>query len=53
MVLSKCCLAHAGCDRGFYCRCLDPPLDSVLKHAWWCPKCVHEDNEDDENDEAF
>ena len=42
-----------GCDRRFHCRCLDPPLDSVPKDAWWCPKCVHEDNEDDEDSEAF
>ena len=44
-----------GCDRGFHCQCLDPPLDSVPKDAWWCPKCVHEDNEDDEpnNSDAF
>ncbi|XP_029644165.1 protein SCAF11 isoform X1 [Octopus sinensis] len=29
-----------GCDLGFHCECLDPPLDSVPVEEWFCPDCA-------------
>ena len=29
-----------GCDRGFHCLCLEPPLYQVPKGEWYCPDCI-------------
>ncbi|KAI8781279.1 PHD and RING finger domain-containing protein 1 [Biomphalaria glabrata] len=28
-----------GCDLGYHCECLDPPLSSVPVQEWFCPDC--------------
>ena len=28
-----------GCDLGYHCECLEPPLDSVPVGEWFCPGC--------------
>ncbi|ODQ54061.1 PLU-1-domain-containing protein [Saitoella complicata NRRL Y-17804] len=29
-----------GCDSGYHMGCLDPPLKSIPKNEWYCPKCL-------------
>ncbi|KAK3103004.1 hypothetical protein FSP39_015697 [Pinctada imbricata] len=28
-----------GCDMGYHCECLDPPLTNVPVNEWFCPEC--------------
>ncbi|KAH9494768.1 PHD and RING finger domain-containing protein 1 [Bulinus truncatus] len=28
-----------GCDLGYHCECLDPPLSTVPVQEWFCPDC--------------
>ncbi|KAJ8298593.1 hypothetical protein KUTeg_022653 [Tegillarca granosa] len=29
-----------GCDSGYHCECLDPPLDTIPVEEWFCPECA-------------
>ncbi|XP_072033920.1 uncharacterized protein [Amphiura filiformis] len=29
-----------GCDAGYHCECLNPPLDHIPVEEWFCPECV-------------
>ncbi|XP_033116356.1 PHD and RING finger domain-containing protein 1-like [Anneissia japonica] len=43
-----------GCDNGYHCECLDPPLEFIPIEEWYCPECatveqsvVQQDDEED------
>ncbi|XP_069132636.1 PHD and RING finger domain-containing protein 1-like [Argopecten irradians] len=29
-----------GCDQGFHCECLTPPLQEIPVEEWFCPECA-------------
>ena len=29
-----------GCDAGYHCECLDPPLEHIPIEEWYCPECI-------------
>ncbi|XP_061891863.1 PHD and RING finger domain-containing protein 1-like isoform X1 [Entelurus aequoreus] len=33
-----------GCDAGYHMECLTPPLDTVPVEEWFCPECVANNN---------
>ncbi|XP_077994386.1 uncharacterized protein LOC144448107 [Glandiceps talaboti] len=35
-----------GCDSGYHCECLDPPLESIPIEEWFCPECTTDDKEE-------
>ena len=30
-----------GCDFGYHCECLSPPIDTIPIEEWFCPDCYH------------
>ena len=30
-----------GCDFGYHCECLSPPLETIPIEEWFCPDCYH------------
>lgn len=45
-----------GCDDGYHCECLTPPLQNIPNGVWYCPNCVAdlEDEADDlQNDQEY
>ncbi|XP_054632559.1 PHD and RING finger domain-containing protein 1 isoform X2 [Dunckerocampus dactyliophorus] len=39
-----------GCDAGYHMECLTPPLDTVPVEEWFCPECVaNSNNSEQEN----
>ncbi|XP_022105700.1 protein SCAF11-like isoform X2 [Acanthaster planci] len=42
-----------GCDAGYHCECLDPPLVHIPIEEWYCPECVAQNRhqEDDGSEE--
>ncbi|XP_006814886.1 uncharacterized protein LOC102808707 [Saccoglossus kowalevskii] len=35
-----------GCDAGYHCECLDPPLRNIPVEEWFCPECATDNTEE-------
>lgn len=42
-----------GCDFGYHCECLDPPLDTIPVDEWFCSDCFERLFGDDVRQESF
>ena len=31
-----------GCDFGYHCECLSPPIETIPIEEWFCPECHHQ-----------
>ncbi|VDI70252.1 PHD and RING finger domain-containing protein 1, partial [Mytilus galloprovincialis] len=34
-----------GCDQGYHCECLNPPLQEIPVEEWFCPDCAQTETE--------
>ncbi|PIK48684.1 putative PHD and RING finger domain-containing protein 1 [Apostichopus japonicus] len=43
-----------GCNQGYHCECLEPPLESIPVEEWFCPNCAptHQVSDESSDDEG-